>query len=133
MNAKMVKLAHVANLLCKDCPFVLFAWFSILENNDRKNGQSNLNLSVYISADAGFLVSIERIFRVFKASFPDSACDVTLLNHADAATRYKAVHGACMFSRAGCASEYRQFVRQAHLDYRILRAHQRRRGLIEND
>ena len=104
-----------------------------LDDEGRLKWLENLELSVFIDADAGTWHSLEKILPVMAITAPGTFCDVTLLNRVDAVTRFRAAHGLCLFIRQGQEQQYRLFVQHASLDYRIMRAQQRRRGIIEND
>jgi hypothetical protein len=133
MKSKKVDLKSIADTLRERCPFIQFATLTGLDAEGRLKWLENLELSVFIGAEAGNWSALEQILPVISDAVPGAFCEVTLLNHVDAATRFRAVQGLCLFIREGGEQCYQQFARHASLDYRIMRAHQRRMGIMEND
>ena len=133
MKSKKVDLMKIADTLRERCPFIMFAMLSGLDEEGRLRWLQNLELAVFIGAETGTWYALEQILPIISMSVPEAFCEVTLLNRVDAATRYRAIHGLCIFIRDGKEQEYHRFAQNAHLDYRIMRAHQRRRGIIDND
>jgi hypothetical protein len=133
MKSKKVDLKKIADALRAQCPFIMFAMLTGLDDKGRLKWLENLELSVFIGTDTGTWYALERILPVITAAVPEAFCEVTLLNRVDAATRFRVIHSVCLYIQEGKEQQYNQFVRHATLDYRILRAQQRRRGIIEND
>ena len=133
MKSKKVDVRKIAETLQERCPFIVFAMFTGLDDEGRLKWLENLELSVFLDSGIGNWCSLEKILPVMAAVTPGTFCDVTLLNRVDAVTRFRAAHGLCLFIRHGYEQQYRQFVQHASLDFRVMRAQQRRRGIIEND
>ena len=133
MKSQKIDLRKIAETLREQCPFILFAMLNGLDEEGRLKWLGNLELSVLVGSDTGTWSALEQIIPAISAAVPDVFCDVTLLNRVDAITRFRAVHGLCLFIREGGEQHYHKFVLHANLDYRIMRAHQRRNGIIENE
>ncbi|MEI7898180.1 MAG: hypothetical protein WCJ26_14160 [bacterium] len=133
MKSKNVDLKKIADSLRERCPFILFAMFTGLDENGELNRKENPELSVFIGPDTGNWHALEQILPVMSKMIPGEMCDVTLLNRVDAVTRFRAANGQCLFVQEGKEQQYTKFVKHASLDYRIMRAQYRRRGIIEND
>jgi hypothetical protein len=133
MKTKRVDLKKIADTLQERCPFIVFAMLTGLDDEGRLKWLEHPELSVYIGSDTGNWYALEQILPVITETVPQAFCDVTLLNRVDVATRYRAAHGLCLFIRKGQEQKFYQFKHHASLDYRILRAQQRRSGTLEND
>ena len=133
MQSKKVDLKKIADTLREQCPFIMFAMLTGLDEDGRLKWMQNPELSVFIGSDTGTWYALEQILPVVSATVPEAFCDVTLLNRVDATTRFRAIQGLCLFVQNGKEQNYRRFVEHASLDYRIMRAQQRRRGIIDND
>jgi hypothetical protein len=133
MKSQKIDLQKIADALRERCPFVVFAIVNGLDEHGRTSLCEDPELSVFIQAGTGTWRALERILPVIAATVPVAHCDVTLLNRADAKTRFRALHGLCLFVQEDYKEHYRHFVRHASLDYRIMRAQGRRIGIIDND
>jgi len=133
MKSKKVDLKRISDALTERCPFIMFAMLTGIDQEGRQKWFGNLELSVFVGSDIGTWYALEKILPVITSTVPEFFWNVTLLNRADAFTRYRAVQGLCLFIREGREQQFQQFTKHAHLDYRILRAHLRKRGFIEND
>jgi len=135
MNMESIKidLNKVSAALREQCPFVVFATISGLDKNGWVNRKENLELSVFINSGTSTWDALEKLLPVVSVAVPETHCDVTLLNRVDAATRFRAAHGFCLFTQDGKEQDFQKFARHASLDYRIMRVWQRRMGLLEND
>lgn len=133
MTSKKVDLKKIADTLQERCPFIIFAMLTGLDEEGRLKWLENPELSVFIGSDTGNWYALEQILPVVSETVPEAFCDVTLLNRVDAVTRFRATNGLCLFVQKGKEQQYYQFVQHASLDYRIMRAQQRRSGIIEND
>ncbi len=129
MKPKLVDLKKVALLLQAQCPFITFAVISGIDEEGRVTLLENVELSVLIETNTGFFYALEKILPVMSELIPEAFCEVTLLNRADVITRYNASNSRCLFIRNGNEQTYRKFVQQTRLDYRILKAHCRRKGI----
>jgi len=133
MKSIKIDVRMIAEQLRRRCPFIAFAMLAGPDEDGLWHNRGNLELSVFLRPGTGNWSALEQILPVMSEIVPASACDVTLLNRVDAATRLRAARGTCLFVREGKEQEYLRFVRNAELDYRIMRARGRRRGLIDND
>ncbi|MCX6306272.1 MAG: hypothetical protein NT040_15010 [Bacteroidetes bacterium] len=133
MKSKKIDLRKVADALTEQCPFIMFAMISGLEKEGRVKWLGNLELSVFICSDTGTWHALEQVLPVITAVAPEAFWQVILLNRVDPLTRLRALQGLPLFIREGNEQHYQQFVHHTHLDYRILRAHQRKTGIIDND
>jgi hypothetical protein len=88
---------------------------------------------VFICGGFSPWLALKQILTAISKVNPALLYDVTLLNRVDNETRIRAVNGRCLFIREGHENHFHQFVRYARLDYRIMKALQRKEGLIEND
>ena len=133
MTFQKLDLKKLSDTLTEQCPFIMFAMLNGLDANGQPEWHNNPELSVFISADTGTWHALEQILPVLKATVPDMFVDVTLLNRVDAVTRFRAIQGICLYVREDSGHNYRRFVQQAFLDYRIMRARGRSMGFIDND
>jgi hypothetical protein len=133
MKSKKVDLKKISDTLQEKCPFIVFAMLTGLDEEGRLKWLENLELSVYLGSDIGNWYALEQILPVITETLPQAFCDVTLLNRVDAATRFRAAHGLCLFIRKGQEQQFYKFRHHASLDYRVMRAQQRRCGTIDND
>ena len=133
MKSKKVDVRKIADTLRERCPFIMFAMLTGLDDDGHVKWLTNIELSVFIGSDTGNWYALEQILPVMEASIPEAFCDVTLLNRVDPVTRYRAMQGCCLFVQEGREHHYRQFRQHASLDYRVMRAQQRRLGHIDND
>jgi hypothetical protein len=133
MHSKKVDVQKIADSLRERCPFIMFAMLTGLDDEGQVKWLENIELSVFIGYETGSWYALEQILPIMESSVPEAFCDVTLLNRVDAVTRFRATKGCCLFIQEGKEQQYEKFVRHASLDYKILRAHQRRKGIIEND
>jgi hypothetical protein len=104
-----------------------------LDGKGRPGWLQNPELSVYITPCTGTWNALEKILPVIAVAAPGVFFDVILLNHVDAATRFRATQGICLFIKEEMQESYRDFARQANLDLRIMRARGRRTGVIDNE
>ena len=133
MKSLKFNLTTITERLRDRCPFILFALITGLDEEGWLHPAENLELSVYIGSGTGTWHALEKILPVVSAMIPETFCDVTLLNHVDATTRFRAIHGVCLFIREDKEQNYSHFVQHATLDYQIMRARGRRLGIIDND
>jgi len=125
-------LKKIADTLHEQCPFILFATMNGLDEAGRPGWLKNPEVSVFVTPGTGLWLALEKILPLLAGAAPGVFIDVTLLNRVDAVTRYRATQGVALFIREGSQETYANFVRQAGLDHRILRARGRRLGLIDN-
>jgi hypothetical protein len=133
MKSQKIDLQKIADALRERCPFVVFAMVTGLDEDGRTILREDPGLSVFIEDGTGTWDALKVILPVISAAVPVAHCDVTLLNRADAKTRFRAIHGLCLFVQEDYKEHYLHFVRHASLDYRIMRAQGRRMGIIDND
>ena len=133
MQPKRIDMKRVSELLQQRCPFILFAFFAGMDEDGKMKYPENLDLSVYTGSDTQSWSAIEKILPVMTLVSPEVFCEVTILNLAGTGTRFYALTGHCLFIKKGQEYFYREFDRKTNLDYRILRAHERRRGIVCND
>ncbi len=133
MTSKNIDLKKIAEVLREQCPFIVFATISGMDETWRPGQGEKPELNVFILEDKGTWSALEQILHSIAPIIPDSSFDLTLLNRVDPATRLRAANGFCLFVLDGKEQYYRQFVRQASLDYRIMCARQRVRGFVDND
>jgi hypothetical protein len=133
MTSKKIDLKKISEVLREQCPFIVFATISCLEETGRPGRGEKPELNVFILEEKGTWSALEQILQSITPIIPDSSFDLTLLNRVDPATRLRAANGFCLYVLDGKEQYYRQFVRQASLDYRLMRARQRVRGLVDND
>jgi hypothetical protein len=133
MKSKIIDQRTIAESLQQRCPFITFAFIRGLDPEGRRNSMENLELSVHLEGQTGFFYALEKIIPVMEELVPKTCCEITLLNNVDAQTRYKASNAPCLFIRKGNEEIYHKFVDRASLDYRILRAQFRRKGIFQLD
>lgn len=133
MKSAGIELKKFADTVREQCPFVAFAIISELNEEGQVHSIENPELSVFICSGYPPWLALRQILTVLSTFNPELLCDITLLNRVDSESRIRAVNGKCLFIRKGCENHYHQFARNARLDYRIMKALQRRMGLIEND
>ncbi len=133
MKTPKIDFKKISGMLRERCPFIHFAMLSGFDEEGQPVCQENRVLYAFIAVDTGSWKALEQILQVVAATLPDGFCEVTLLNRVDAAIRFRAIHGICLFVQEDKMQHYRQFVQRANLDYRIMRALGRRMGSIEND
>ena len=133
MKSIWIDLKNVAKILQEKCPFIKFALISGPDENGCLNVSAKLDLSVFVGSGIGTWVAIEKILPVITVAVPEVCCEVTLLNLADPATRYRAMQDICLFIQTGQEHVFHEFDLRSKLDYRIMRAQKRRRGLVEDD
>jgi hypothetical protein len=133
MKPKLVDLKGVADSLREQCPFIMFATINGIDEEGRLSLLANVELSVLLDRSTGFFYALEKILPVMTVLVPEAFCEVTLLNRVDVKTRFEASNSRCLFIRNGKEQTYREFVQQARLDYRILRARYRLNGILNND
>ena len=133
MKSTWIELKKVAEILQEKCPFIKFALLSGLDKYGGLDAHEKLELSVFVDSDIGTWAAIEKILPVLTIAIPDVICEVTLLNHVDPGTRNRAMQDICLFIRNGQEQVFRDFGQRSSLDYRILCAQNRRKGLIEHD
>ncbi|MCX6267590.1 MAG: hypothetical protein NTW16_09570, partial [Bacteroidetes bacterium] len=133
MKSQKFELTKIADALREHCPFIVFATLPGIDEDGQVTCLEIMEVCVFIGSDTGIWDALEQILPAIAKVVKTDLCHVTFLNRVDVETRYRAVNGVCLFIREGKEHNYRQFARHAILDYRIMRAQQRRRGLIEND
>ena len=129
MKPKKVDLQRIAESLQMHCPFITFAMISGLDDEGWLKPLENVELSVLIDTDTGFFYALEKILPVMTCLVPDAFCEVTLLNRVDVKTRFMASNSRCLFIRTGQEISYENFVQKACLDYRIMSAQCRIKGI----
>ena len=130
MKTTWIDVGTIAEKLQESCPFITFALIRGLDPNGFLILPEKIELSVFVNAGIGTWPAIEKILPVISVVAPDIYCEVVLLNRADPATRTSAIHDQCLFIQKGQEHVFHEFGQRSSLDYRILRAHQRRRGLV---
>ncbi len=133
MKSTLIDLKNVAKILQEKCPFIKFALLNGPDENGCLNASAKLDLSVFVGSGIGTWVAIEKILPVITVAVPEVCCEVTLLNLADPATRYRAMQDICLFIQKGQEDVFHEFDLRSRLDYRIMRAQKRRRGLVEDE
>ncbi len=131
MKPKLVDLKRVAHLLQEQCPFIIFAIISGIDEEGRLNLIDNVELFVLLETSIGIFFALEKILPVMTVLVPEALCDVTLLNKVDVITRFHASNSRCLFIGNGKEQSYRQFVQRARLDYRIFKAQYRLNGSVD--
>jgi hypothetical protein len=129
MKPKLVDVKKVAQLLQAQCPFIAFAVINGIDAEGHVSLLENVELSVLLEKNTGFFYALEKILPAMTVFIPEAFCEVTLLNRVDVITRYKASNSQCLFIRNGNEQTYRKFIQQSRLDYRILKAQCRRKGI----
>lgn len=132
MKSRKINLPVIAELLRDRCPFIIFALLTGHGEDGLPGKPAHFELSVYIDPGTGALQALEQILPVMEAALPGLSYDMILLNRVDATTRFRAARGECLFIRENDEQSYRQFVKHAILEYRIMRARGRRLGIIDN-
>ncbi|MDP1623908.1 MAG: hypothetical protein Q8M08_16410 [Bacteroidales bacterium] len=133
MKSKKVDVKLISDNLRERCPFILFALLTGLGDDGQAKLNEHLELSVFIGSGTATWHALEQILPVISTVVPEPCCDVTMLNRVDVLTRFRAVNGVCLFIREGREQYYRRFVQHVTLDYRVIRAQNRKLGIIEND
>ena len=126
-------MKRVADMLQAKCPFICFAFLTGPDEAGCLTTPETLELSVFVGIGTGTWTAIEKILAVTNSAVPEVYCEVTLLNHVGPATRYKAMHGKCLFIKQGEEHFFNEFGMSSNLEYRILRAQKRRRGLTNGE
>ena len=130
MKSKKIDLKKVAEELQRECPFIAFAYVGGIGENEQLIPLENLDLAVFVEKNTGISSALQKILPAMTNLVPDAFCEVILLNRADPVTRFRASKNRVLFVRDGQDQARQQFNQRASLDYRILRAQNRRRGLI---
>jgi hypothetical protein len=133
MKTGKFNLKKLAEALQERCPFILFATISGLDEAGQPGWLNDPELSIFILPGMGAWHALEKTLPVLAVTDPGVFFDVTLLNRVDVVSRFRAIHGECVFVREEAQEEYKNFMRQAGLDYRLMRARARRAGVIDND
>lgn len=130
MKRKKIDLQKIQNTLLSSCPFISFAFIDGPDCSGFIMPPGNIDLAVYLDGTIGTYLALERILPVMTHSVPEVFCEVTILNRVDPITRYNVIQKSPLFIRETRENQFTQFVRKANLDYRVLRAQYRRRGLL---
>jgi hypothetical protein len=133
MTRNKVDLKMLSETLGKRCPFIIFALLSGLDENFQIKKRENPELCVFIDSKTGSWQALEQIFTVMASMAPEPICDVIVLNRVDGLTRHRAIQGLCLFIQEGQEQNYRLFVQRTNLDYKVMRAQWRRKGIIDNE
>lgn len=115
--------------LHNSCPFIRFAFICGIIPGNNSDLPKTIDLAVYLDGSTDEYLAIEVILPLLIQCFPGSHCELTLLNYSDPVTRQRTIKTNPLFVRKGSESFFSQFVRQTSLDYRIMMAQYRRRGL----
>jgi hypothetical protein len=129
MKSTRIDLDAVSVLLQERCPFITFALLGGPDKDGCMAAGEKLELSVFLDGGIGTWTAIEKILPVMTVIVPGVFCEVTLLNNVDPATRYRAMQEICLFIQKGQEPVFNEFGKRSSLDYRIMRAHQRRTGM----
>ncbi|NCA76709.1 MAG: hypothetical protein EOM90_10260 [Alphaproteobacteria bacterium] len=132
MKRKKVDLLKIQNVLLSSCPFISFAFIQGPDSSGFIMPPGNIDLAVYLDGTIGTYQALERILPVMTHSVPQVFCELTILNRVDPITRYNVLQKSPLFIREKMENQFSQFVRKTNLDYRILRAQYRRRGLLSD-
>ena len=133
MRLKILDLKRIAEILKEQCPFIIFAFLKGMDKERMLQSTENLELCVYVDTDTGTCYALEKILAVMTMAAPEVFCEVILLNFADRYTRFQALQDHCLFVRVEHENHYLKFLYHTTLDYRIMRAQERRRGISRND
>lgn len=125
-------LGNVADALQERCPFILFAMINGLDDHGQPGWLKNPEVSVFIDPATSCWQALEKILPVMAVASPGVFFEVTMLNRVDVETRFRATQGVCLFVRQDMLGNYTNFIRQAGLDHRIMRARGRKSGIIDN-
>ena len=129
MKSKRIDLKIMSDILQEKCPFISFALLGGPDKNGCLCAGEKLGLSVFVEPGTGTWTAIERILPVMTLAAPGVFCEVTLLNNVDPLTRYRAMQDICLFVQEGQEQAFGEFGQRSSLDYRIMRAQQRRNGV----
>ncbi len=130
MKRKKVDIQKIQSALLTSCPFISFAFISGPDESGFIMPPGNLDLAVYLDGSIGMCLALENILPVMNRIVPQVFCELTILNRVDPITRHEVLQKSPLFVRETGEHQYSQFVKNAELDYRILRAQYRRRGVL---
>ena len=133
MRSKRIDLQVVSETLQEKCPFITFALLGGTDKHGFLCDGEKIELSVFVIPGTVTWDAIENILRAMTPAVPGIFCEVTLLNHVDPGTRHHAMQDTCLFIQKGMEKVFYDFSQRSSLDYRIMRAQQRRNGLNGQD
>ena len=130
MSKQIHHLHALADLLGRRCPFILFATLDQGYGGLSSARDHGPRLAVFLSPGTARWKALREVLNVVEeASWPD--LEVVILNDSDPETKFRASQGICVMTAQGMNELLSSFRRQAWLDYRLFRAHLRRKGITD--